>query len=138
MEREDLEMALQSDLQKLIGCTLNEIRIWPFHIDFVFLEDIRIFVRITKEFKFTLGEDNELRFDPGVTGHDTFGESPKFVFLRGSQCQNALLSATKFEVGFHGGARLWVERAEKDFEPVHLIGASGERNETLAFYHIVA
>jgi hypothetical protein len=137
VEREDPDAALQSDLQKLIGCTLNGIGIWPFHIDFVFLEDMRIFVRITKEFKFALGRDDEFHFDPGLTGHDTFAESPKFVFLRGLQCQSALLDATKFEVGFQGGARLWVERAEKDFEPVHLIGASGEHSETLAFYRIV-
>jgi len=52
------------------------------------------------------------------------------------RCRHATLDLTRFEVTFDSDSRLWIELAPKDFEPLELIGASGERHEKLAFYHV--
>ena len=137
MRSEALESAIQADVAKLAGCTLVDIKVGVFHADFVFLDALRIIVRITKMFKFSLAKDREMTFDPALETHDPLVESSEFVFLRGMRCRHAAFDRTKFEMAFDSDARLWIELGPKDFEPLELIGGSGERHEKLAFYHVL-
>jgi hypothetical protein len=132
------EEAIQADVTKLISCTLNDIRVGVFHADFVFLGDtLTIIVRINKKFEFSLEKADGMAFDPTLQAPDPLIESSKFVFLRGMRCRHAALDRTKFEMAFDGNARLWIELGARDFEPLHLIGSSGERHEKLDFYHVL-
>ena len=128
---------MQSDVARLVGCALIDIKVGMFHVDFVFLSDaLTTTIRINKKFDFAVGKD-EGSFDPTLEVHDPSVESSKFVFLHGMKCQRAALDRVKFEMAFGHAARLWVELGAKDFEPLHLIGASGERHEKLQFHHVL-
>ena len=137
MQARTVARPVHIDVAKLVGCTLTDISVRTFRTDFLFSEVLSIIVRINKKFKFALVKDDDLSFDPALMPHDTSIESAKFVFLQGLRCLHAIISSTKFEVAFEGDARLWVEYSDSDFEPLHLIGASGERHEKLDFYHVL-
>ena len=137
MRSEASESAMQTDVAKLAGCTLVDVKVGVFHADFVFLDTLTIIIRINKKFEFSLAKDGGMAFDPTLETHDPLVESSKFVFLRGMRCRRAALDGTKFEVAFDGNARLWIELGPKDFETLELIGASGERHEKLAFHHVL-
>lgn len=137
MQNEELEKSLQTDLTKLVGCVLTDVRIRTFCTEFLLSESMSITVRANKEFKFALNAGDQLRFDPAVRLHDTSSESAKFVFLCGMRCRRAILNETKFEIDFESDARLWVELGDKSFEPLELIGASGLRHEKLDFYYVL-
>ena len=136
MRSETIEQ-MQYDVAKLVGCTLINIKVWIFHVDFVFSEALTITVRITKMFEFAFRNGEQLKFDPTREAHDPSVESSNFVFLVGMRCCRALLSQTGFELEFASGARLWIELGAKDFEPLHLIGAGGDRHEKLQFYWVL-
>jgi len=129
--------AMQADVAKLVGCKLTDIRVRTFCVEFVFADALSITVRVKKAFKFLLGGETESGFDPAVLTHDQSAERAEFVFLRGMRCRDATLNRSKLEVVFENSWRLWVELGDKDFEPLELIGATGERHEKMDFYYVL-
>jgi len=137
MRSEILERAVQGAVGRLAGATLVDIRVGVFVVDFVFLGDIlTIIARVNKKFEFSIAENRPRTFDPTLETHDPLIESSEFVFLRGLRCSKATLDSMKFEIAFDSDSRLWVDLTPKDFEPLELIGADGERHEKLAFHHV--
>ena len=138
MRSDVLERAVQDAVAMLAGSTLIDIRVGVFVVDFVFLGDnLTIIVRITKRFEFSIAKDKPKSFDPSLESHDLLVESSEFLFLRGLRSRGASLNLTRFEVAFDSDARLWIDLVPKDFEPLELIGATGERHEKLAFHHVL-
>jgi hypothetical protein len=137
MQLEAIERAMRADAAKLIGCILTDIRVGTFCADFVFSQTLTITIRIKKKFKFALRGAEELTFDPTLRVHESAFESSNFVFLQGMRCHRTTLDRAKFEIAFAGDARLWVDFGERDFEPLELIGASGERHEKMEFYYVL-
>jgi hypothetical protein len=137
MRQELIEGPMQSHLAKAVGCVLSDITVAVFRTEFRLLDDMAIILKINKEFKFALSKGEELRFDPALELHDPSIESTKFILLQGRRCSRATLDKAKLELNFEGGARVWVEFSEWDFEPFELIGLSGERHEKMDFYYVL-
>jgi len=125
--------------QDLAGACLIDINVMSGYVEFVFLgEDTRTIVRVTKQFSFRVqGRDTEV-FDPNFD----FRNPPSkgggdFVFLRGDHCASASLDPARLVLLLAGGAQVEVNFSAQDFEPIELVGMTGERNEKLAFYHVL-
>lgn len=128
---------MQTDVAKLIGCTLTDVRVRTFCVEFVFSKTLTILVRVKKKLKFALRPGDELSYDPTLTTHDLSIESPKFIFLQGLRCSRVDLGQGRFDAWFVGEARLWVDFGEADFEPLEFVGLAGERHEKMEFYYVL-
>lgn len=127
----------QADLSRLIGLPLTDIKIATFYVDFVFIESLTFILRVKKVFSFTLSGREPSIFDPTARIHNPAFESANFIFLQGLRCHRAVLTEKLFEIVFAGNAGIRVELNDRDFEPLELIGAEGERHEKLTFYHVL-
>lgn len=137
MSSGDIKRSIQTDVLKLESCTLTDIRVRTFCVEFVFSESLTIIVKAKKDFRFELKSGGGLYFDPTRTIHDFEHDSAKFIFLQGMHCQGAILKETVFEVRFAEGSRLWMEFDDSDFEPLELVGLSGQRHDKFEFHHVV-
>lgn len=137
MPSETVIRSAQPDLARLIGLPLTDIKVATFYVDFVFIESLSFILRVKKAFHFTLAGHELSTFDPTVKAHNTTFESANFIFLQGLRCHRAVLNQSRFEISFAGDARIQIELADRDFEPLELIGGEGDRHEKLAFYHVL-
>jgi hypothetical protein len=136
MPSEKTLLSARSDLAKMVGYRLCEIRICVFYVDFVFYDEISIIVRVKKEFGFIVHAEKREVFDPAQAHHNPAYENSGFVFLAGLRCTRVVLEADNLELAFEGDAKLKVAFSNNDFEPLELIGGSGERYEKLEFYYV--
>ncbi|WP_341898912.1 hypothetical protein, partial [Ferrovibrio terrae] len=137
MASEAVIRSAQPDLGRLIGFPLTDIKVATFYVDFVFIESLTFTLRVKKAFRFTLPGREPSIFDPAVKTHNTAFESANFIFLQGLRCHRAVLTQRLFEIEFTDNAGIQIELGNRDFEPLELIGAEGERHEKLAFYHVL-
>lgn len=129
-----------SQAAQLLGrASLININVMSGYVEFVFLGEVtRTIVRVTKQFSFCIRGRGAEGFDPNF---DFKSPPPEgcgdFVFLRGDRCSEASLDGSGLAILFEEGSRLDVNFSAQDFEPIEMIGMTGERNETLSFYHVL-
>jgi hypothetical protein len=125
--------------QFLVGATVVEVNVKTGYGEFVFLGDeMRVIVRITKEFSFVVQSNQSRSFDPNfVVDAPPVSGSGDFVFLRGTRCDSATLTESGLSISLAAGSSIVVALSTSDFEPIELIGSGGERFEDLAFYHVL-
>ena len=114
---------MQTDVAKLVGCTLVQITLLTFDVDFQFSNfSLSIRAKITRNFRFAIPNGDELQFDPTNKSRDDSAGSTKFILLQGLRCREATLSSEKFEIAFEDDSTLWIDFTTKDFEPLLLMG----------------
>lgn len=126
----------QSDVHRLEGCVLIDVNVRTYFVEFVFLDELRITLRLNKRFEFTLSDGVGLSFDPTLELDERGAGDSRFIFLQGRRCMCAVLAPSRFEIEFEDGARLWLEIGDKDFEPFELVGMASNPPEKLLFYYV--
>jgi hypothetical protein len=137
MKDKPQDMTIHDDVARLVGSTVIDVKVGMYCVDFVFLGQILITLRLKKWFEFNLIDSKKLTFDPTSTLHNDVVESTKFILLHGLRCISAQFSGDVFQVIFENNARLWVDVFDNDFEPLELIGSSGTNFKNLEFYHVL-
>jgi len=137
MNRKEKFQSMKADAAKIVGCTLTDINVRTYIVEFLLSDKESFTLRVKKTFNFWIDGDEESRFDADSENHDPSIESAEFIFLRGRKCLEVGLSDSKFELGFEGGAKLIVNLSVQDFEPLELIGTRGDRHEIMDFYHVL-